>query len=187
MGAIKAEPVLTTAEEEEFFNEENDSDFNQDKVEEAEECKESKEDLEEKAKQPVTVKESAKKSPEKLSKKTQLVAKVTELVGKMKITKRFGMSFWCPGIMLDHVINNRDIITVGLLVPKVHKQFVKPQIAHCGTKFIVTITIPFSSAWQDLHPTVAANVDNVLDFNHDTSKATRFQKICKEASRQNQR
>ena len=184
---MEQEPVLTTAAEQAFFDENNDSDFEEEESEssdEEEKESETEAEVDEEASVSIPVAEQASsKMPAKkpaASKKVSSINELSKSVGKMKISKRFSMSFRCPWLLYDHVINGRDILTAEFLIPNVHRRWIKVKVDPCGTKLYLTIVVP--TLFYEKSRVLAANVDDT-EFNRNTSKATRFAAVCKEIAK----
>ena len=175
-GAQEVETPLT-AEEEAFFDEENDEDFEDNGEEDLELTGVVEE--EEQVPTKSVEEQAAKKMPaaKKSSSKKATVDALSNSMGKMSISKKFSMSFRCPCVILDHVVNGRDIATVELLIPNVHRRWIKLKVSECGKCLHVAIVVP--GFFCDPRHVMAANADDG-DFTHNASQATRFQRMCKE-------
>ena len=100
-------------------------------------------------------------------------------MSKMSVSgkaKPFHLKFECPHLQYQHTDCGFDVATVDLIIPNVHRRYVRLKISKCGTVLEVWFVIP-NVLCNPTRIQCANKTDG--DFNHNTSKATALQNVCK--------
>jgi hypothetical protein len=108
---------------------------------------------------------------------TELSDLAEDLKTTMSISsKKYNMGFQNPYIMYQYVEDGNQLVSVDVLVPSVHRRFIRPSIHSSGMYFDLGIAVP--EFFWNADRLVAANKEHT-SFNKNTHKATAFQQAAK--------
>jgi hypothetical protein len=91
-------------------------------------------------------------------------------------SKKYNMGFQNPYIMYQYIEDGNQLVSIDVLIPCVHRKFIRPSIHSCGMYFDLGIAVP-EFFWQANRLIAANEGDN--GFNKNTHKATAFQQAAK--------
>jgi hypothetical protein len=110
---------------------------------------------------------------------TEMSDVLAEDLKTMKVSsppKQYSMGFQNPYIMYQYVEDGNQLVSIDVLVPNVHRKYIRPSIHSSGMYFDLGIAVP-EFFWQ-ANRLIAANKGEE-GFNKNTHKATAFQQAAK--------